>query len=1202
MSSEDQKTTYSRFACIGTGLSGIGLGATLKRWYNLDDIHYFERQSQPGGTWLQNQYPGCACDIPNILYSFSFEPNPDWTRILAKREELYDYIMRVAKKYHLLNKMTFGAQVEKCEWSEEHAQWRLTIRDLESGSLFSHECQFLFSATGLFSNPRELDIPGVKSFKGPIIHSAKWRHDVNLTGKRVVLFGNGCTAAQIVPNILPQTKSLTQIIRSKHWILPPIDGPTLDVLRWVMKNIPGVQRLLRVLVFLETERQYKLFEMTEAGARVRAKFRETALTYMKKTAPVKYHDLLIPDFEFGCKRRIYDSGYLESIHADNFSLTDKPATEITPDGVRVGGQVIEADVIVLANGFETGGFLKGIEVIGRNNENLHQHWERYGGAEAYNTTSVSGFPNLFLLYGPNSGVGHTSAIIALENGINYSLRVVKPILDGKASIVDVKSEAESIWTDSMQTGVKSTVFYSGCTNWFVETKKNGKRWNATVYPYSQASFWRRSLFPVWKDFDFSGSTNDPKRNIWRRLFLRNVSQTLYASIVVRGDRKIAAFLAPKFVRPGRPKVRHVGRQWIPALQTPSRLCHGRHLPPGARFLPDNLAASPSCRSIVGNSDAEAQFEPSGIETVHAANQMVSPTPVDYPVIMVVYPFHLAPPANSTPLQANEQDVSISSLAYFSNSKLIALSRRIGTTQVADLLAKIEAAVKSTTRSPVGVSPYPNDLEKEARSVSLSQQSRLDYIQSYFDQVHPLYPFLDRASFENRARSSRVGDIRSVDPAWCALYHAVLGLGSLYHECGSFNAFSGTAWDIFRVSLALFPRIVFGQTNLVTVQAMAAMAIFSVTYAALPIEGVLISEAARIVSHFQMTKAEACKTNQEFQRTFWVIYSLESEYCLNTGRSSIIPSHDISCPIPQTNLPFLSGFNWLQCKAKHAQMASDIYQRLFSVKARSSSQALRQREASRCLEELETWRLSVPESFRPGLRLRSHRLGQPQAVYLAVQIHFSYYNVRIALARVCLLAWVQDSEEQTRYKLLLTESARSIIDLVHFIDLEPFVLPWVQYNMPQAALFVLFDFIIEYPCHEETRKNLSYMQIATAYFMRLQYITGNMVFGTILTQFLQIATKFMEGTCISSITQPEVSANPRGSELWQSRDSGIGTIGFEESLGFQGLQFPIHNGFEFQDMDFWLTESGVLSFLESSGDFGLPNPESEGPLGEAAGRH
>ncbi|SCO90227.1 uncharacterized protein FRV6_14355 [Fusarium oxysporum] len=216
--------------------------------------------------------------------------------------------------------------------------------------------------------------------------------------------------------------------------------------------------------------------------------------------------------------------------------------------------------------------------------------------------------------------------------------------------------------------------------------------------------------------------------------------------------------------------------------------------PGARSQPDNLMASPSCRSIVGNSDAEAQFEPSGTETMHAANQMVSTTPVDYPVIM-----------------ANEQD-------------------------------------------------------------------------AYFDQVHPLYPFLDRASFENRARSSRVGDVRSADPAWCALYHAVLGLGSLYHESGSFNAFSGTASDIFRVSLALFPRMIFGQTNLVTVQAMAAMTTFGVTYAALPIEGVLISKAARNVSHFQMTKAEACKTNQEFQRAFWVIYSLESEYCLNIGRS------------------------------------------------------------------------------------------------------------------------------------------------------------------------------------------------------------------------------------------------------------------------------------------------------------------------------
>ncbi|KAK2124463.1 hypothetical protein NOF04DRAFT_1348252 [Fusarium oxysporum II5] len=561
---------------------------------------------------------------------------------------------------------------------------------------------------------------------------------------------------------------------------------------------------------------------------------------------------------------------------------------------------------------------------------------------------------------------------------------------------------------------------------------------------------------------------------------------------------------------------------------------------GARSQPDNLMASPSCKSIFGNSDAEAQFEPSGTETMHAANQIVSPTPVDYPVIM-----------------ANEQDVSISSLAYFSNSKLTALSRRIGNTQVTDLLAKIEAAVKSTTRSPVGAIPYPNDLEKETRSVSLSQQSRLDYLESYFDQVHPLYPFLDRASFENRARSSRVGDILSTDPAWCALHHAVLALGSLYHECGSFNAFAGTAWDIFRISLALLPRLVFGQRNLLTVQAL-----FGTTYAALPIEGILITEAARIVSYFQMNKAEACKANSEFQRT-------------------TIPNHDISCPIPKTSLPFLSGFDWLQCKSRHALMASDIYQRLFSVKARSLSPELRQLEANRCLEELEAWRLSVPETFRPGIRFRSYQLGQPQAVYVAVQIHFSFYNIRIALARVCILAWIQDLEEQMRYKLLLTESARSIIDLIHLIDLEPFVLPWVQYNMPQAALFVLFDFIIEHPCHDETRKDLSYMQIATSYFMRLQYATGNKAFGTIPTQFLQIATSFVEDTYPSSIIQPGASANPQESELWQSRDSGIGTSDIKESLGFQ---FPIQNGFEFQDMDFWLTESGVLSFLESDGDF------------------
>lgn len=308
--------------------------------------------------------------------------------------------MGVASKYDLLNKMTFGAKVEKCVWIEERARWRLTIRDLNAGSTYFHECQLLFSATGLFSNPRELDVPGVETFTGPIIHSANWRHDVDLTGKRIVVFGNGCTAAQIVPSIIDKTLHLTQIIRSKHWILPPIDGPSLDVLRWAMRNVPGIQRLLRFLVFMETERQSRLFSMTKAGARARASFREKAETYMRKTAPVKYHELLIPDFEFGCKRRIFDSGYLQSLHSDNLLLTDEAATEILPHGVRIAnGEIIEADAIILANGFETSNFLNGIEVIGRGGQSLQEHWDRYGGAEAYNTTSVSGFPNLFILYG-----------------------------------------------------------------------------------------------------------------------------------------------------------------------------------------------------------------------------------------------------------------------------------------------------------------------------------------------------------------------------------------------------------------------------------------------------------------------------------------------------------------------------------------------------------------------------------------------------------------------------------------------------------------------------------------------------------------------------------------------------------------------------------------------------------------------------------
>ncbi|KAH7129271.1 hypothetical protein EDB81DRAFT_661866 [Dactylonectria macrodidyma] len=498
------RENFSQFGCIGSGFSAIGLGATLQRWYGITDIQFFERNDRLGGTWNTNKYPGCACDVPSALYSYSFEPNPNWSRVLPSHDELWAYLHQVATKYGLVDKMTFGVNVKKCEWIEEKKRWRLHIHHIKTNNIFIHECQFLFSGSGQLVTPRELDIPGAATFNGPIFHSSQWRDDVELKGKNVIVIGNGCTAAQIVPSIVGTTKHLTQMIRSKHWILPSIDSAQTKAMSYLFKYIPGSMALQRFLVYLVAERELRGFPMTKAGAQYRRFRRAQVEKYMRSAAPKKYHDILIPDFEVGCKRRIFDSGYLDCLHSENLDLTDDPALQIVPEGIRTKHGLIKADVIVLANGYVTNKFLHGVEVVGRKGT-LEEHWESFGGAEAYNCSVLSGFPNFFLLLGPNAATGHTSAIMAAENSINYAMRVLRPVLKDEASVAELKPDAEHRYVTQIQDDLSKTVWNSGCQSWYIEGKAGGRTWNAMSYPYSQAHFWYRSLFPTWSDWEYSVS-------------------------------------------------------------------------------------------------------------------------------------------------------------------------------------------------------------------------------------------------------------------------------------------------------------------------------------------------------------------------------------------------------------------------------------------------------------------------------------------------------------------------------------------------------------------------------------------------------------------------------------------------------------------------------------------------------------------------
>lgn len=425
----DDAVPYTQFACVGTGFSGIALGATLRRWYDHGDIQFFERNDGLGGTWQANRYPGCACDVPSSLYSLSFAPNPDWTRVLPPAEELRTYLGTVADRYDLRRRMRFGVEVRRAAWDEARARWRLTIVRLADGAASTHECQFLFSATGQLVRPRELDVPGVETFRGDVLHSARWRDDVELDGKRVVVFGNGCTGVQVVPAIVGRTKHLTHIVRSRHWILPGVDRLINDYTRAVLK-IPGMGALSRFAIFVFAEDQLRCFYQNWDSRRYRRNMRKTAEKYMRKMAPEKYHDILIPDFEVGCKRRIFDPGYLESLHAENLELTSDKVAEIVPEGVKFAdGRIIEADVIVACTGFKMDDYTHPMEIIGVGGETVKQHWAQFGGApEAYNCSVMSGFPNFFSILG--------ESVLFLIRGSWHGVSMTDEITTSRAKFVN----------------------------------------------------------------------------------------------------------------------------------------------------------------------------------------------------------------------------------------------------------------------------------------------------------------------------------------------------------------------------------------------------------------------------------------------------------------------------------------------------------------------------------------------------------------------------------------------------------------------------------------------------------------------------------------------------------------------------------------------------------------------------------------------
>ncbi|KAJ5570407.1 uncharacterized protein N7459_009837 [Penicillium hispanicum] len=462
--------TYYPVLIVGAGESGVAMGCRLKDVLGTDQFRIFERQSGIGGTWWINRYPGAACDM-SVL--------PDWTTLHPSGPELAQYLADVCEKYQIVDKIQLHTDVEEVRWVPDDDEWEVTLSHLVPGTgdlsqrdrdeLVAREgrhrvyiktevvrAKIVVSGVGGLVEPNTYpkDIPGFEDFQGEIMHTARWNNDFDLQGKDVVVLGSGCSAAQVVPELVkPESNvhSVTQLMRTPPWVQPDILSP--EILAWwetwmphLMTHVPGLARSLRNALFFMLERNFfAIFTDTRYGRRMRHKKEKAFLKNMRKFAPEKYHEILTPNYSLGCKRRIIDSTWYRSLNAPHVELTTQPLTRVHAKSVTIGpgyhyppnqkdpGELreIPADVIILGNGFETNQWLHPLRVIGKDNKSMEDVWAERGGAQAYLGLAMDHFPNFFMIFGPNTATGHTSVIFATENAVKYSLNFIKPILDGQ---------------------------------------------------------------------------------------------------------------------------------------------------------------------------------------------------------------------------------------------------------------------------------------------------------------------------------------------------------------------------------------------------------------------------------------------------------------------------------------------------------------------------------------------------------------------------------------------------------------------------------------------------------------------------------------------------------------------------------------------------------------------------------------------------
>jgi cation diffusion facilitator CzcD-associated flavoprotein CzcO len=454
-------------AIIGAGFSGLGTAIRLRQ-RGIEDFVVLERHDDVGGTWWANTYPGCACDVPSHLYSLSFAPNPDWTQTYSPQPEIRAYLQRLAREHDLYRSIRLGTTVEAAEWDDDAGRWSL---ETSAGPV---SARVLIAGIGPLTEPRLPDVPGLDTFAGTMFHSARWDHGHDLSGERVAAIGTGASAIQFVPEIAPKVAALHVFQRTAPWVVPHTNRPITGLERRLFRRLPALQRAMRAGVYVGREVLVLGFVKDPRLMRV---LERIARRHMHAQVPDReLRAKVTPDYTIGCKRILPSNDWYPALMRPNVELVTSPIREVRPHSiVAADGSERPVDTIVFGTGFHVTDMPVGEWVRGRGGRRLADVW--HDSPRAHLGCTVAGFPNLFLLLGPNTGLGHSSIVYMIESQIGHVLDALRVMREHGAAVAEVRPEVQADYNRELDARMAGTVWTTGCSSWYLDdTGRNPTLW------------------------------------------------------------------------------------------------------------------------------------------------------------------------------------------------------------------------------------------------------------------------------------------------------------------------------------------------------------------------------------------------------------------------------------------------------------------------------------------------------------------------------------------------------------------------------------------------------------------------------------------------------------------------------------------------------------------------------------------------------